>query len=327
MSSSCSWRSRFVSSVHVPLSTIRNTLTVNNSGLQKYFDDVDGLHSHEFFSQLSKDVEAGEVFPAIRKNEVHFYYGGARLCIYKDGQMHTNNRYLDTPDNGKSRDVCIPEDRFTPVGYERLKEKCRGYRSPDSELSIVSELFPKFSIARLPLPLDRAYLLDIECRFPGGEAPDDLAQDMIDCLFLTPEGALVFVEIKRTDNPKARGGGKSKPEVEGQIERYRRKLGSKALREEIKTVYTSVINILGKILRQRLPLPQTVFPNVPLLIVGAAFAPSSRSKEVWQRDLLAAPRSLNSEIIGIDGRSEQVNASLDAFFRTLAVKSAEGAGQ
>ena len=42
---------------------------------------------------------------------------------------------------------------------------------------------------------------------------------------------------------------------------------------------------------------------------------------------LAAPRSLNSEIIGIDGTNEQVSASLDAFFRTLAVKSAEGAGQ
>jgi hypothetical protein len=81
---------------HTPLATIRSTLTVNNSGLQKYLDEanVKGLRSHPFFCRLIEDVKAGEVFPAIRKDEAHFYYGGGRLCAYKEGQMRTNNRYL-----------------------------------------------------------------------------------------------------------------------------------------------------------------------------------------------------------------------------------------
>jgi hypothetical protein len=183
---------------------------MTSAGLQKYFDGVDRLHAHHFFKQtgLREDLEAGKVFPAIRKNEVHFYHGGARLCVYKGKHMYTNNRYLGIWDV-KSRDVRIPEDWFSPARYEALKKTCKEWRDQEKELSIVSELFPAFSVAGS----DGNRLLDIECRFPAAAEPADVkpqkAQDMIDCLFLTSEGTLVFVEVKRTANEAARGSGAS----------------------------------------------------------------------------------------------------------------------
>jgi hypothetical protein len=300
---------------------------MTGAGLQKYFRDVKDLLAHTFFNEtgLNKDVADGEVFPAIRKNEVHFYYGGARLCVYKGKQMYTNKRYLGIRE-GKSRDVRIPEGWYTPDNYGKLKETCKGWRPPERELSIVSKLFPAFSIAASQLPAGRAWLLDIECRFPCA-AGAEKTQDMIDCLFLTPDGALVFIEMKRTGNEEARGGGQGEPAVAGQLRRYRRQLGSEALREEIKDIYAGATDTLGRILGRELPAPRTVFKSVPLLIVGPSSSPSPGAKEVWQRDLLAAPLSLDSEIIGIDGRNGRESAALEAFFRAFVHNRVEAASQ
>jgi hypothetical protein len=306
---------------------------MTGAGMQKHFHDVNRLHAHRFFSQtgLIADLGAGQVFPAIRKNEVHFYYGGARLCVYKerDGQMHTNNRYLGIRE-GKSRDVLIKKEWSTQAKYNEIKDTCKNHRSPDSELRIVSELFPEFSIAALSdLTADRTRLLDIECRFPGVEKPADLAskaQEMIDCLFLTSKGTSVFVEVKRTTNKAARSSGQRAGVID-QLKGYRKQLQAEEKRNEIKDVYTRVINTLGQILKRKdLQSPKTVFKSVPLLIVGPA-ASSPHSKEVWQRDLLAAPLSLDSDIIGIDGRDERVVAPLDQFFGAVDGKFAEAARQ
>ena len=234
--------------------------------------------------------------------------------------MYTNNRYLGIMDNGQSRDIRIPEDLFTVAEYDAIKQTCKNWRDPKKELSIVSELFPVFSIASCSLPTDRALLLDIECRFPGVAKVEhaEPAQDMIDCLFLTSDGTLVFIEVKNTTNKEARGSGQSEPTVVSQLRRYTMQLGSEGLRDQIRDVYAGVINTLGEILGRPLPAPRTVFKSVPLLIVGSGSSPSSHGREVWQRKLLASPLSLCSDIIGIDGRNGRMGAALDSFFRAFA---------
>lgn len=57
-------------------------------------------------------------------------------------------------------------------------------------------------------------------------------------------------------------------------------------------------------------------------MAGQAGRSASDSREVWQRDLLAAPLSLDSDIIGIDGRDERVVAPLDQFFGAVDGKFA-----
>jgi hypothetical protein len=155
-----------------------------------------------------------------------------------------------------------------------------------------------------------------------GEQPKK-AQNMIDCLFLTPKGTLVFVEVKTTANKEAQGRGQSAPTVGGQLERYRKQLSSGSLREEIRNVYSGVTQTLGQILgRKDLPAPRTVFNNVPLLIVGLTSKRSPRAKEVWQHKLLSSQTSIESEIIGIDGRDERMIGALDEFFRAVDGKRA-----
>jgi len=262
-----------------------------------------------------RDLVEGIVFPAIRKNEVHFYYGGARLCMFKGRQMYTNNRYRGLRD-GLSRDGRIPVEWSTPEKYEELKKNCANYRRPERELVIVSKLFSAFPIAAP----DGHRLLDIECRFPGGAASPgntEKKQNMIDCLFLTRKGTMVFVEVKTSANNEAKssGNGGSAAVVE-QLGRYQEKLKLKS--EEIRSVYVGVIETLSDILKATLPTsPQTVFGNVPLLFVGPTSPHSPGAKEVWQRDLLARPLSLSGEIIAIDGRDGRMVGALNEFFGIL----------
>jgi hypothetical protein len=299
---------------------------MSSAALQKYFSGMDGLRAHGFFTEtgIVADIKAGVVFAAIRKEEVHFYYGGARLCVYKTGRtpttkgkMLTNNRYLGIEDGGKSRDVEIKDGWFSTTKYRELKSNCSERRPGESELELVSQLFPVFSFCASALPAERARLLDIEIRFPG--ASPTKAQDMIDCLFITPRGVLVFVEVKRSSNAEARSTGEE-PAVVEQLRRYKDQLTSdEAMIEHIKQVYGNVNSTLRTMLGTgSQPKAITdVFRSVPLLIVGEKSMPSKASKETWQRDLLAAPYGLDSEIIAIDGRGPRATEALHNLFRAI----------
>jgi hypothetical protein len=294
---------------------------MNNSTLQKHFADTAGLQAHNFFTDtgLMRDLRSGNVFLAIRKEEVHFYYGGARLCYYKKGRVYTNNRYLGIFDSKKSKDIAIPDDWFTSEKYESLKENCKTYRPIESELSIVSQLFVEFSIAADDLPDQRARLIDIECRFPG--APDaEKSQDMIDCLFITAGGILVFVEVKLSSSKEARSDGQREPKVASQLQRYRNQFGSRTLRDEVIKVYqgvnSTILGIMGREVQQH-RMPSSLFKSVPLLIVGKSSSASPLAKEAWQRQLLASSLDLSSDIIGLDGRNERMCSALCDFFVAL----------
>jgi hypothetical protein len=300
---------------------------MNFVGLQKYFSGMEGLRAHEFFDKtgIVDDLRSGTVFAAIRKEEVHFYYSGARLCVYKKGRLPTkgtvlsNNRYIGITEPGKSRDVAIPCEWFSPEKYQELKQNCRKWRPGESELEIVSQLFPEFSFSASGLPPERARLLDIEIRFPGAVGSKK-AQDMIDCLFITPRGILVFVEVKRSSNGEARSNGKGQPAVVNQLKGYKQQLTSdEEMVEHIKHVYAGVNSTLSTIFGDG-SQPRTIndiFRRVPLLIVGKASTQSKASKETWQRDLLATQFVLDSEIIGIDGRDLRMNDALHELFNAI----------
>jgi hypothetical protein len=143
---------------------------------------------------------------------------------------------------------------------------------------------------------------------------------MIDCLFITPRGILVFVEVKRSSNGEARSNGKGQPAVVNQLKGYKQQLTSdEEMVEHIKHVYAGVNSTLSTIFGDG-SQPRTIndiFRRVPLLIVGKASAQSKASKETWQRDLLATQFVLDSEIIGIDGRDLRMNDALHELFNAI----------
>lgn len=296
--------------------------------LQKEFSGIEGLYAHDFFrkTELLNDVRSGEVLAAIRKEEVHFYYRGARLCLYrtgssvKNGSMHTNSFYLGVDDQKKSRDVRITDDWCSREKYQSIKQRCCDRRPGESELELVSQLFPEFSFCATELPDNRARLIDIEIRFPT-RSGSEKTQDMIDCLFLTPGGMLVFVEVKRSSNAEARGRNtESEPAVVEQIRLYERQLSSDEARiDHIKTVYANVGVKLLAIAGVSAPTHhiRDVFRRVPLLIVGKETKPSPSSREIWQRDLLAKAPDMDGKIIALDGRGPRANNALHELFQAI----------
>jgi hypothetical protein len=293
---------------------------MNETGLQKKFDDISGLQKHLFFPRLKKDIACGTVFPAVRKNEIRFYHSGGRLCVYRGGRMFTNNRYLKRLDKGKSKDVAISEHKLSLELYDDIKDQCRERWSPEKELRIVSDMFPEFSIGKVGLSANRARLLDIECRFPTKPGAET-AQDMIDCLFLTPNHALVFVEVKRTENPAVRSIS-AKAKVVSQLKRYSKQLNTEYVRSNVISVYGGVIDTLNKLLGNAFAPPSYLFKTIPLLIVGKKSEPTKNSKEVWQHDLLSQAWDFGAEVIGVDGRychatNGNPAAALNKFFIAL----------
>jgi hypothetical protein len=299
---------------------------------QKRFKDISGLKLHPFFPQLKSDIESGEVFPAVGKGEMHFYYGGARLFVYKRKQMHTNIRYLGMTDEKIEADeLPISNDEATDDLYRAIKANAKKWRDPknavgmkmqrEKELRIVSELFTNFSIGKTTLPASCARLLDIECRFLNStqkqkKNPEkNQKSDMIDCLFLLPKGTLVFVEVKHAENKDARGDGRRNPRVVSQLQSYNNQLKAKSQRDEVMSVYSYVAETIGGLLNQPAKKALSVYDRVPLLIVHKSI-PLANSKERWQKDLLEQPIIFRADIIGIDGKND-FPAALKDFFIAL----------
>lgn len=52
------------------------------------------FQDREEFGYLKDDVLSGEVYPALRKNTIDFYYMDARLCHYGGGKFCWHNTTL-----------------------------------------------------------------------------------------------------------------------------------------------------------------------------------------------------------------------------------------
>lgn len=301
---------------------------VGASGLQKTFSDVAKLQEQPLFELLREDVATGAVFPAIRKGELHFYHAGGRLCRYAAGAFYTNHRYVidEDPATVPSRDVRIGGKATLPKPldevYATMKVACRKRWAKDSgsgELQSIATAFHGWSIARADWTDSEPALLDVECRFPAAKDSKS-AQDMVDLLLRLPSGQLCFVEVKRTDDPRARAEGND-PEVVEQLERYRRRLRDPDVATDVASVYARVVATLKALFGCSQPKIGPVFPNVPLLIIGNVPDPAqaAKGKEVWQRTALeksAHWQPDQTEPIVVDGRGDAATG-LRAFLLEL----------
>ena len=85
--------------------------------LRKFGDDkikrMTTGQNAELFGRLKADVLAGEVFPAVRMNELHFYYKGGRLYKFANGRFVRDPRYSIY---SRGAEIADP--------YERAVQKC-----------------------------------------------------------------------------------------------------------------------------------------------------------------------------------------------------------
>ena len=61
------------------------------------------VRTHPVFDFMRDGIANGKILPCVRKNEIHFYEGGARLFRFTSQSIYTDNRYIDGKDGGERR--------------------------------------------------------------------------------------------------------------------------------------------------------------------------------------------------------------------------------
>ncbi len=268
---------------------------------------IEQLKKMPWFEFLKKDVERGEVFPALRYGgDIHFYYQGARICKYT-GNM---NGAPKATKSGKP---------FNPVNqeaYEEIKRKCRDWAPKASgearERAALSRLYSSFSPYVQPAP--SMILLDMEIGFPrlynGGKKIHDNIQ--IDLLFLDKStGTLYFIEAKEAGDSRIKGketASKSfdSSEVAEQLNKYNDNL---AKREgNILSAYQNHLNIMREIFNcviysGELKLYGYNHDRAKLLIYGKSSSDDLKSR----KEIQTIKNELDNDLIVIGDGLENVD--------------------
>lgn len=225
-------------------------------------DSRESLKNQPLWKKLRKDIEQGIVFPAIRKDEIGFYYKGGRLFLYDGEKFKTNAKYAVGAYLNLKGDVGISdlkdikvEDEFFVNGYERIKENCSLYAG--EEAKGVSQVYSKYSYTKCKSGI---VVLDIEATFPSSEGKTDRI-DLL--LYNNKTKCLRFYEAKHFSNREIWG---TEPKVIKQIKRYKDQI--ECSKKDIINAYVDYINIVNELFNLNLNKPEAIDTDVTLLIFG-----------------------------------------------------------
>lgn len=187
----------------------QNDMITKAAGFVRSFDTskLDKLTDKDakLFAKLKADVLKGEVFPAVRKDELHFYYKGGCLYRFANGSFKRNPAY----DNIETVEI---DD------YKKAKEQCRiRYSGKDDgakERQLLDNLnhhtFKKGSTSRI-------IVLDIEVNLNGGKS----GQKKCDMVLLNKDtNEIMFVEGKVFKDSRVNRRVGETPEVIEQVATY-----------------------------------------------------------------------------------------------------------
>lgn len=205
----------------------------------------------ELFNLMKKDVLSGAVFPAVRKNQIYFYYEGG--CLYK----FSNCKF--TRDKAFEKYVC-ENNNLSPyeVAKKQVEKKFTNVTGNVKERRLLNSLY---SCTFDKTQSIDTVVLDIEVNLNGnigGGKKCDLV------LYNVPTSTLMFVEGKvffdRRVNVK-RGGT---PEVINQVDTY-----SAAIAEQHRTIicqYANHVEIINRLFGTQYPIPQKLVRRAKLLV-------------------------------------------------------------
>lgn len=227
---------------------------------------IDNLRNHELYDEcLLPDIRKGNVFPAARDGYISFYHCGGNLFKFnKSGKFKTHIKYASVLKTEGHKRTYISEDvlknkEAKPIesfvdGYARIKENCEKYSRPEGKA--VSDFCKKFSYMT---GSHEIVVLDIEVALSSADKKGERLDFL---LFNMREKSLRFFEVKRYVNGELWGQGR--PGIVEQIEEYKKELARRT--EEILEAYKAYIPILRDVFQIEMPTPNTLDPNVALLV-------------------------------------------------------------
>ena len=210
----------------------------------------------ELFKLLKADIEAGNVFPAVRKNELYFYYLGG--CLYKFAR-----RYFSRDKNWEKFGVNTQE--LTP--YEKAKNevenKFKHMHGGSAERWMLNRLY---CYTFNPELKSKVVVLDIEVNLKGaigGGKKCDLV------LLNTETNELMFVEGKVFADPRVKCKVGSTPEVIEQVNIYTAALAEQ--RQVIIEQYGENVRIINDLFGTSYNPPKTLIEPAKLLVYETDF--------------------------------------------------------
>lgn len=203
----------------------------------------------ERFGRLKADVLAGEVFPAVRVDELHFYYRGGRLYQFAGGAFVRDSRYTSY-----SRGAAFSDE------YDRAKAeieaKFTNKKGGETERRLLDGLCRHTFGAGAASDV---VVLDIEVNL-GGRAVRKC--DLVLLNAATDE--LMFVEGKVFSDRRVRSAIGHTPEVIGQVRGYSAAIASQ--RQTILGQYAEHIRIVNGLFGTNYRTPKAIVEPAKLLV-------------------------------------------------------------
>lgn len=229
------------------------------------------------WDRLRRDIDAGEIFPAVRNREMHFYHKGGRLLAFDARGFRTHIKYVLTQPDGTALNDDLSESQLSSIvpigsfseGYGNMKGLCARYGEGEAvAVAAIWRLLP-YTLCRLDRSagLPPVVVLDLEASF-GVEQEDDKKrkQDRIDLVLLnTGTKEILFAEAKLFSNGAIRSAAGNHPRIVEQIKRYRGQLAAR--RQQVLDAYGAYVDAVNSLLELAVPRPDKVIEEIPLLIV------------------------------------------------------------
>lgn len=219
-----------------------------------------------FVKHLLPDIRRGEVFPAFRGNQIHFYFKGRKLFGFSSRGFQTNIAFLAAFDNRPSGEV--KESSLSKLvlcstfadGYGQIKKNIELYVQPESRE--VAELCQQHSICR-----DNSgpiVVLDVELSLESDD--EDRKQDRIDLVLFNMQTLEIrLFEVKTFDDERIWPKGSGVASVVGQMRRYRRQATTR--QSELLENYRQYVSLLNLLYNLDAPLPESIATSADLLVV------------------------------------------------------------
>ncbi len=216
------------------------------------------LNGDNLYKQLKEDVLRGVVFPAVRVNELHFYYKGGCLYKFTGGSFKRDKNY-----------ERYGKDTEGLSDYERAKNQVEHrYANPDGE-AMERQLLDKLYCHTFDLNYKgNAVVLDIEVDL-NGTVGRGMKCDMVLLNRYTDE--LMFVEGKVFSDSRVNVAISYTPEVIAQVNTYTAAIAEQ--RQNILEQYASYIGIINGLFGTAYRPPKRLIEPAKLLVYKTPEAP------------------------------------------------------
>lgn len=243
---------------------------------------IDALYSDKnsaLFHLLKNDIKSGAVFPAIRKNQIYFYYEGG--CLYK----FSNGSF--TRDKAFEKYSCAIEN-LSPyeVAKMQVENKFTNAKGNDKERRLLNALYHHTYRGE---HFCDTVVLDIEVNLNGSVACGKKC-DLVFYNVLSRE--LMFVEGKVFSDKRVNVRRNNMPEVIEQVNIY-----SAAIAEQKQVIikqYENYIFIINSLFETKYPSPTKLIQPTKLLVYETPLSLTDNNR--YSIDTITAALGENSVV-------------------------------